>query len=87
MNVGFVSTRLGGTDGVSLETDQLAVVLKERLQHDVFYCAGELGATVDGLEAPELHFNDPVAQALNERAFTRAGEGPALIADIATRAQ
>lgn len=87
MNIGFVSTRLAGTDGVSLETEKLAVVLRERLGHDVFYCAGELAGTVDGLEAPVLHFNDPVARSLNKRAFGRDGYDHALIADIDVRAR
>lgn len=39
--IGFVSTRLAGTDGVSLETAKLTLIL-EQLGHDSFYCAGEL---------------------------------------------
>ena len=41
MRIGFISTRLNGTDGVSLEVEKWAVVLR-RLGHDVFYCAGEI---------------------------------------------
>ncbi len=39
--IGFVSTRLAGTDGVSLETQKWAEVL-ERDGHECFYMAGEL---------------------------------------------
>jgi glycosyltransferase involved in cell wall biosynthesis len=39
--IGFISTRLAGTDGVSLETQKWADVL-ERDGHQCFYMAGEL---------------------------------------------
>lgn len=86
MNVGFVSTRLAGTDGVSLETAKMAAVLR-RLGHHVFYCAGELGGGAPGLPAPELHFADPVAVSLGERAFGRELAGPGLLDAIGRRAQ
>jgi mannosylglucosylglycerate synthase len=91
VKIGFVSTRFAGTDGVSLESAKLAQVLK-RLGHDCFFCAGELGPAFPGLEAPALHFEDPVARELGRRAFeTPAGdEAPAadggLLSDIAQRA-
>lgn len=86
MNIGLVSTRLAGTDGVSLETAKMATVL-ERAGHDLFYCAGELDPAFTGLEAPELHFTDPTAVALGRRAFG-AGDGvdAGLLRDIDTRA-
>jgi len=86
MNVGFVSTRLAGTDGVSLETAKLADVLR-RQGHRAFYCAGELGGDAPGLLAPELHFTDPVALSLGERAFGAAPAGPDLLADVGRRAR
>ncbi len=39
--IGFISTRLAGTDGVSLETAKWAHVLQEQ-GHECFYMAGEL---------------------------------------------
>ncbi len=39
-NIGFISTRFAGTDGVSLETEKWAIVL-ERMGHKCFYFAGE----------------------------------------------
>ena len=40
-HIGFVSTRLAGTDGVSLETTKWVTVL-ERLGHTCFYLAGQV---------------------------------------------
>lgn len=85
LNVGFVSTRLAGTDGVSLETAKMAAVL-QRLGHRVFYCAGELDGETPGLLAPELHFADPLAQALGRRAFAAGPPDPGLLHDIGRRA-
>ncbi len=86
MNIGMISTRLAGTDGVSLEAAKLAFVL-EHLGHTVYFCAGELAPELPGLLAPELHFTDPVALDLQKRAFGRAGYDPELIAEIGERAR
>lgn len=42
-NIGFVSTRFAGLDGVSLEANKWAEVL-ERSGHTCFWLAGELEA-------------------------------------------
>ncbi len=69
MNVGFVSTRLAGTDGVSLETAKWAAVLR-RMGHEVFYCAGELGAGgPPGFLLPEAHFRHPENEWIAAHAF------------------
>ncbi|MFP4345105.1 MAG: glycosyl transferase family 1 [Anaerolineales bacterium] len=69
MNIGFISTRLAGTDGVSLETAKLATLVEE-LGHEVFYCAGELEESgPPGLLVPEMHFEHPRARALHAAAF------------------
>lgn len=86
MNIGFVSTRLAGTDGVSLETAKLAAVLRQ-MGHEIFYCAGELDGDVPGLCVPELHFVDEVAVELGMRAFDHFGEDVELVTDIGKRAQ
>ena len=39
--LGFVSTRIAGTDGVSLEIEKWATVL-ERMEVECYYIAGEL---------------------------------------------
>ena len=87
MKIGFIATRLAGTDGVSLETAKLAAVYRQ-MRHEIFYCAGELDGNIPGLHAPELHFTDPVAMQFGERAFsgTRT-ENAALLAEIEGRAR
>ncbi|MCB9422634.1 MAG: glycosyltransferase family 4 protein [Ardenticatenaceae bacterium] len=87
MNIGFISTRLAGTDGVSLETAKLAAVFHDHMGHRCFYCAGELDDGLPGLLAPELHFTDSVAVELGEKAFNRKGaESTEILRDIAGRA-
>ncbi len=69
MRIGFVSTRLAGTDGVSLETAKLATILR-RMGHEIFYCAGELDSSgPPGLLAPEMHFAYPEARRIHDEAF------------------
>lgn len=70
MNIGFVSTRLAGVDGVSLETTKIAHILRET-GHDIFYCAGELdSANQPGRLVPEMHFAHPTARRLHDEAFS-----------------
>ncbi|MBE7556174.1 MAG: glycosyltransferase family 4 protein [Anaerolineales bacterium] len=72
MRIGFISTRLNGLDGVSLEVEKWAIVLR-RMGHELFYCAGELGGyAAGGCLIPELHFEHQSTIALTQRAF---GEG------------
>ncbi len=69
MNIGFISTRLAGTDGVSLETAKLATIL-QRMNHTVFYCAGELEPDgPPGLLVPAMHFTYPEAKRIHDEAF------------------
>lgn len=69
MRIGFVSTRLHGTDGVTLEVEKWARVLSQR-GHEVFFCAGELGGYASrGVLIPRLHFQNPEILALNDNAF------------------
>jgi mannosylglucosylglycerate synthase len=66
----YVSTRLAGTDGVSLENAKLLQVLEEA-GFSPHMCAGELDADgPPGTLLPELHFRDPVALELG-RALLR----------------
>ena len=65
-NVGFISTRIAGTDGVSLEIGKWAEVL-ERNRFDCFYFAGETDRNKEVcFNAPLAHFEHPEVQALNE---------------------
>lgn len=58
-NVGFVSTRFMGTDGVSLETEKWAQVFEKRM-FTGFYFAGELDRPPDrSFLSPETHFRHP----------------------------
>src|SRR5512134_767215 len=85
MRIGFISTRLKGTDGVSLEVEKWATVLR-RLGHELFYCAGELGGYAKGgVLIPELHFDHQSTIALSRRAFAenaRDREAEKLIDEI-----
>ncbi|HID40257.1 MAG TPA: glycosyltransferase [Calditrichaeota bacterium] len=64
-NVGFISTRIAGTDGVSLEIAKWAEVL-DRNRFDCFYFAGELDRDKSSCyTAPLAHFEHPDIQALN----------------------
>ena len=68
-NVGFVSTRLAGTDGVSLETDKWAAVFeKEGLS--CYFFAGELDSPPDrSYLAEEAHFKHPVISDISKNCF------------------
>ena len=59
MRVGIVIGRIGGVDGVALETEKWAAVLR-RLGHEVSILTGELEADVAGCTVlPELAFSHP----------------------------
>ena len=69
MRIGFIATRLSGTDGVSLEVAKWVQVL-QRLGHKIFYCAGELGGdAARGTLIPKMHFLNEDIQQINARAF------------------
>ncbi len=88
MRIGFLSTRLAGLDGVSLETAKWAAMLR-RMGHEVFYCAGELDPYgPPGMEDPLCHFRHPVVQRLQRRFFgsipvDRPGEVRAELEELA----
>ncbi len=86
MRIGFISTRLAGTDGVSLETQKWAHVLRQ-MGHDIFYCAGELDDETDGMLIPEIHFQDSAAQALGAWAFGGNLPDPTLDRALQERAE
>jgi len=68
-HIGFVSTRLAGTDGVSLETIKWSNVLTG-LGYECFYFAGESEWPVERTYlVPEAHFKHPAIQALNADLF------------------
>ena len=76
-NIGFVSTRLKGTDGVSLETAKWVEVFED-LGYTCYFFAGlsdwEKERT---MVVPEAYFDNPQIRALQERCFgktTRTSE-------------
>ncbi len=73
LNIGFVSTRFSGTDGVTLEASKWADVLS-RHGHRIFWFAGELDRDPDiSLSVPEAHFKYHENLAINELIFERKG--------------
>ncbi|UCF29429.1 MAG: glycosyltransferase family 4 protein [Chloroflexota bacterium] len=88
MRIGFIATRLHGTDGVTLEVEKWARVLT-RLGYEIYFCAGELGGYAkDGTLIPELHFADQSVFALSQKAFDTNpdDDGHALADQIYSRA-
>jgi glycosyltransferase involved in cell wall biosynthesis len=69
-NIGFISTRFAGTDGVSLETAKWALVL-EQLGHKCFYFAGECDREPDFSHiVPEAFYRHPEIDKLNQLAYS-----------------
>ena len=69
-NIGFISTRLAGTDGVSLEAAKWAIVL-ERLGHECYYFAGESDRPArQSRVVPEAHYLNPAIEAINRQAYS-----------------
>ena len=74
MRIGFISTRLNGSDGVSLEVAKWSEVL-QKMGHEIYYCAGELGGYAkEGTLIPKLHFQDQSIVQLSQRAFGKDRE-------------
>jgi glycosyltransferase involved in cell wall biosynthesis len=74
--IGFVSTRLAGTDGVSLETRKWSNILTG-LGHECFYFAGESEWPEErSYVVPEAHFNHPEILALNADLFDNYRRSP-----------
>jgi len=71
-NIGFISFRLSGTDGVSLETKKWADVFN-RNDCTCYYYGGELDAPDEVSHVvPEAHFQHPEIRELYETAFSYA---------------
>jgi glycosyltransferase involved in cell wall biosynthesis len=76
MQVGFVSTRLAGTDGVSLEVRKWSDVLSA-IGHQCFYLAGEVDWPRErSYVVSEAHFKHPEISALSEALFGRKARSP-----------
>ncbi len=67
--IGFISTRIAGTDGVSLEIEKWAAVL-ERNHYDCYYMAGLCDRPAEKSHiVEEAHFEHPEIQKINEFSF------------------
>jgi len=67
MNIGFISTRFAGTDGVSLESIKWAQVLEEE-GHQVFWFSGRSDRPEEiSMVVPEAHFEHPENRWLSDR--------------------
>jgi glycosyltransferase involved in cell wall biosynthesis len=67
--IGFISFRISGTDGVSLETLKWAEIL-ERNGQECYFMAGELDIAPDrSMVVPEAHFKHPEIKKLYTAAF------------------
>ena len=77
LHIGFISTRIAGTDGVSLEIAKWAAVLGQ-MGHKCFYFAGELDRASDRCFRCGLaHFNHPRIIEITRRSFgAAAGSEP-----------
>lgn len=76
LNIGFVSTRFAGTDGVSLESAKWARVLWDH-QHTSYWYAGRLDRDPGvSLCVPEAHFGHPENEWINERIWGRTHRDP-----------
>jgi glycosyltransferase involved in cell wall biosynthesis len=72
-NIGFISTRLAGTDGVSLEANKWADVF-EAFGHTCFWFAGELDRNPDkSFRVPEAHFEHSQNKWINNQIYGRNG--------------
>ena len=68
-NIGFISTRFAGTDGVSLETEKWARVFENERFH-CFYFAGELDRDPEqSFLVPKAHFMEPEIRTIFNSAF------------------
>jgi glycosyltransferase involved in cell wall biosynthesis len=77
-NIGFVSTRFYGTDGVTLETSKWAEVLK-RDGHSYYWCAGLLDHKPEkSFCLPEAHFQHEKNKWIDERIFGKKRRDPAV---------
>jgi hypothetical protein len=68
-NIGFVSTRFAGTDGVSLETEKWAVLF-EKLGFNCYYFAGKLDRPrKQSYRVKEAHFRHPDIRSIYRSCF------------------
>ncbi|MCF7848504.1 MAG: glycosyltransferase family 4 protein [Kiritimatiellales bacterium] len=75
-NIGFISTRFAGTDGVSLESAKWAKVLWD-YEHRSFWYAGRLDRSPDtSYCVPEAYFENPENVWINDRIWGKTFRNP-----------
>ena len=75
-NIGFVSTRFAGTDGVTLESSKWAQVLRKS-GHSCFWFAGELDRNPqNSLLVPEAFFKYKENKWINDQVIGKKGRNP-----------
>ena len=81
-NIGFISTRLAGMDGVSLETAKWADVF-EKESFTCFYMAGELDRPPErSFPVKEAHFTHPAIQEIQKACFGTQTRKPSVTQKI-----
>ncbi len=77
MNIGFISFRFAGTDGVSLEVAKWATIL-EAMGHTCYYFAGQCDRPADrSFISPAAFYQEPEMLAVHQSLFSRATRTPA----------
>ena len=83
-HVGFISTRLAGTDGVSLEAEKWCRILTG-MGLECFYFAGECDTPPERtVVVPEAHFRHPVVFDLTQRLFAGPTRPPEVTLQVQT---
>jgi len=81
-NIGFVSTRFSGTDGVTLEASKWAEVLK-KMGHEHFWFAGLLDRKPEkSFHSPEAYFRHETNQWIGEQIFGKKRRDPGVTDSI-----
>ena len=81
-NIGFISTRFAGTDGVTLEASKWAEVLEDR-GHNCYWFAGELDRQTDRcFPVSEAHFKYAQNEWINARVFGKTNRKAAVTETI-----
>ncbi len=81
-NIGFISFRISGTDGVSLETMKWSEIL-EKMGHTSYFMAGELETPAGrSMIVEEAHFTHPRIRELYLESFNNRHRPPALTAGL-----
>lgn len=81
-NLGFIATRLAGTDGVSLEAEKWAHILEDK-GFRCFYMAGELDRPEErSFLVEEAHFKHPAVQKIFQQCFGVTTRGPSITHQI-----